>query len=129
MGARDWRTGDRLSALDSIERGANALASGEVAACLNGSAHARGRVQPAGRKHYFRLSSPDSIEAWDSLHHRRPGARARTGIWDAIHRRKEIEQLLSVELIAALLAEKFPLTESPNMGRHFSLRPARRISA
>lgn len=59
------------------------------------------RIQPA--------SSPDTIESWDSLHH--------LNLVLALEQEfaiqftpEEIEQLLSVELVAALVDEKFALS-------------------
>jgi acyl carrier protein len=52
-------------------------------------------------------SSPDSIEAWDSLHHL-DLVLALEQEFGTQFTPEEIEQLLSVELIAALLAEKVP---------------------
>jgi acyl carrier protein len=52
-------------------------------------------------------SSPDSIEAWDSLHHL-DLVLALEQEFGTQFTPEEIEQLLSVELIAALLVEKIP---------------------
>jgi len=52
-------------------------------------------------------SSPDSIEAWDSLHHL-DLVLALEQEFGIQFTPEEIEQLLSVELIVALLAEKVP---------------------
>jgi len=52
-------------------------------------------------------SSPDTIEAWDSLHHL-DLVLALEQEFGTQFTPEEIEQLLSVELIAALLAEKVP---------------------
>jgi acyl carrier protein len=52
-------------------------------------------------------SSPDSIEAWDSLHHL-DLVLALEQEFGTQFTPEEIEQLLSVELIAALVAEKVP---------------------
>jgi acyl carrier protein len=52
-------------------------------------------------------SSPDSIETWDSLHHL-DLVLALEQEFGTQFTPEEIEQLLSVELIAALLAEKVP---------------------
>jgi acyl carrier protein len=52
-------------------------------------------------------SSPDTIEAWDSLHHL-DLVLALEQEFGAQFTPEEIEQLLSVELIANLVAEKVP---------------------
>ena len=56
-------------------------------------------------------SSPDTIETWDSIHHLNLvlALEQEFGIQFSP---EEIEQLLSVELIVALLAEKIPVAES-----------------
>jgi acyl carrier protein len=56
-------------------------------------------------------SSPDTIETWDSIHHLNLvlALEQEFGIQFSP---EEIEQLLSVELIVALLAEKIPVVES-----------------
>jgi acyl carrier protein len=56
-------------------------------------------VQPA--------SSPDMIESWDSLHHLEM-VLALEQEFGMQFTPEEIEQLLSVELIVSLLAEKLP---------------------
>jgi acyl carrier protein len=56
-------------------------------------------VQPA--------SSPDTIESWDSLHHLEM-VLALEQEFGMQFTPEEIEQLLSVELIVSLLAEKLP---------------------
>lgn len=67
-------------------------------------------------------SSPDTIETWDSLKH--------LDIVLALEQEfgvqfspEEIEQLLSVELMVALLAEKLQAGE-PRNGNHLPLRQA-----
>jgi acyl carrier protein len=67
-------------------------------------------------------SSPDTIETWDSLKH--------LDIVLALEQEfgvqfspEEIEQLLSVELMVALLAEKLQVVE-PRNGNHLPLRQA-----
>jgi acyl carrier protein len=59
------------------------------------------------------LSSPDTIESWDSLHH--------LGLVVALEQEfnvqispEEIEQLLSMELIAALMEEKLQTCGVPD---------------
>ena len=52
-------------------------------------------------------SSPDTIESWDSLHHLEM-VLALEQEFGTQFTPEEIEQLLSVELIAGLLAEKMP---------------------
>jgi acyl carrier protein len=52
-------------------------------------------------------SSPDNIEAWDSLHHL-DLVLALEQEFGTQFTPEEIEQLLSVDLIASLLAEKVP---------------------
>jgi acyl carrier protein len=51
-------------------------------------------------------SSPDNIEAWDSLHHLDLVLALEE--FGTQFTPEEIEQLLSVDLIASLLAEKVP---------------------
>jgi acyl carrier protein len=52
-------------------------------------------------------SSPDNIEAWDSLHHL-DLVLALEQDFGVQFTPEEIEQLLTVELVAAMLAEKVP---------------------
>jgi acyl carrier protein len=56
-------------------------------------------------------SSPDTIETWDSIHHLNL-VLALEQEFGIEFSPEEIEQLLSVELIVALLAEKIPVVES-----------------
>jgi acyl carrier protein len=56
-------------------------------------------------------SSPDTIEAWDSIHHLNL-VLALEQEFGIEFSPEEIEQLLSVELIVDLVTEKVPLVES-----------------
>lgn len=55
-------------------------------------------------------SSPDTIETWDSIHHLNM-VLALEQEFGVQFSPEEIEQLLSVELIVALVAEKMPIAE------------------
>ena len=55
-------------------------------------------------------SSPDNLETWDSIHHLNM-VLALEQEFAVQFSPEEIEQLLSVELIVALLAEKMPVEE------------------
>lgn len=55
-------------------------------------------------------SSPDTIETWDSIHHLNM-VLALEQEFGVQFSPEEIEQLLSVELIVALVAEKMPIEE------------------
>ena len=55
-------------------------------------------------------SSPDNLETWDSIHHLNM-VLALEQEFGVQFSPEEIEQLLSVELIVALLAEKMPVEE------------------
>jgi acyl carrier protein len=56
-------------------------------------------------------SSPDTIAAWDSMHHLNL-VLALEQEFGVQFSPEEIEQLLSVELIVALVAEKMPIVEN-----------------
>lgn len=56
-------------------------------------------------------SSPDTIETWDSIHHLNL-VLALEQEFGVQFSPEEIEQLLSVELIVALVAEKMPIVEN-----------------
>ncbi|MEO8592817.1 MAG: acyl carrier protein [Candidatus Solibacter sp.] len=65
-------------------------------------------------------SSPDTIESWDSLKHLEM-VLALEQEFGVQFSPEEIEQLLSVELMVALLAEKLQAGE-PSNGSHLPLR-------
>ena len=56
-------------------------------------------------------SSPDTIATWDSMHHLNL-VLALEQEFSVQFSPEEIEQLLSVELIVALVAEKMPIVEN-----------------
>ena len=56
-------------------------------------------------------SSPDTIATWDSMHHLNL-VLALEQEFGVQFSPEEIEQLLSVELIVALVAEKMPIVEN-----------------